>query len=114
MKEYLALEQTVEEVLQKFKWLTLKFREKNTNILLVENKTRGLSFLEPNGLQKFRNNDIDETPSLFTIIFQVKYIFLVQAFKIKRIPMCAESCFKRFLLLTESVLDSMLSKMNVL
>lgn len=39
MKEYLALEQTVEEVLQKFKWLTLKFRKKKNILLVVENKT---------------------------------------------------------------------------
>lgn len=48
--EYLALEQTV---VQKFKWLTLKFRIKNI-LLVAENKTRGLSFLQVNGLQKFR------------------------------------------------------------
>lgn len=66
------------------------------------------------GLRKFRNKGSDEAPRLFTIIFQVKCISLVQAFKIKRIPIVCSIFFKRFLVLVENALDSMLSRINVL
>lgn len=50
---------------------------------------------------------------VFSLSFQVKYIFLVQEFKI-RLPIVRSILFQRFLAATENILDNMLSGINVL